>query len=367
VSASEPAVRPVTHVEDAWARHGHAAVRIGYLVTGDARRATRLSVACVRHALGTWRDLRGPEELDAYVLRHVIRRARRPSRRTPRPPGFGTWLSLGHRRRAALALVVGLGRDPAEASRILECSRATVDALVRKGLAEWDRRTGSLQGDRRARLAAWLQQASAEARVPGPAAPGLRAVALLRALSATCAVLVIAAAAAGAVAGSKRLAGWAPTAATTSSGFDPGPDGDAPVPTPEVGLRDSKRDWCPDPDNTLGFGRRPGAKAARVAMTFDAALIQNDWQTIAAFIDPSPLALGMRQRKWDTTAVARGLAVTYSASAADDEYALSFCGARVAARSWKVVMHDSNGVTYEGLAAFYLVRRSSGWKVWGSY
>ena len=367
MSASEPAKRPATLVEDAWARHGPAGVRIGYLLTGDAGRAARLSVACVRHALGTWRDLRGPEELDAYVLRHVIRRARRPCRRTPQPPGFGPWLSLGPRRRAALALVVGLGRDAAEASRILECSRATVDALVRKGLEEWDHRTGSQQGDQRARLASWLQQASAEARVPGPAARGLRAVALQRALSATCAVVVIAAAATAAVVGSQRLVGLAPTAAIASNDFDPGPDGNGPVPNPEVGLRDSKRDWCPEPDNTLGFGRRPRAKAARVVVTFDAALIQNDWQTIAAFIDPNPLALGMRQRKWDSTALARGLTVTYSASAADDEYVLTFCGARVAARSWKVVMHDSNGVTDEGLAAFYLVRRSSGWKVWGSY
>jgi hypothetical protein len=75
----------------------------------------------------------------------------------------------------------------------------------------------------------------------------------------------------------------------------------------------------------------------------------------------------MRQRKWDSTEHAHGLTVTYSASAALDEPARSFCGPRVAERSWKVVMHDANGVTSEGLAAFYLVRRATGWKVWGSY
>jgi DNA-directed RNA polymerase specialized sigma24 family protein len=347
----------------AWARHGPVAVRVAFSLTGDRERAVGLATASVRLALGTWRDVRGPEEMQIYVLRRVIRRSHR-WRGGAEAREARDWARVGHRRRAALTLVLGEELDPSEAARILECSRATIDSLVRKGLARWGA-TGSEEGGSRGRLSSWLRHLQDEVR-EHHAAPALRPVGLLRAASVACLVLALAGVTAGTVAAGRRIT--APPAASIAEGAPHRPaERDGSIPAPRVGLMDSRRDWCPDPDYTLPFGRRPGAKAARVALAFDAALVENDWRTIAELIDPSPLALGMRQRKWDSTELAHGLTVTYSESAALDEPVRSFCGLRVAARSWKVVMHDANGITSDGLAAFYLVRRATGWKVWGSY
>jgi uncharacterized membrane protein len=357
--------RGARRVAEAWSRHGPAAVRVAYCLTGDQQRAVKLATVSIRHALGTWRDIRGPDELQIYVLRHVIRRARR-IRWGAEPQDVGAWTRVTHRRRAALSLVLGEGLDPAEAARILECSRATVEAFVRKGVARWASATGSPEGDPRARLGVWLRDLTAEVRDNAPA-PALRPVGLLRAYSVVGLVLALAGMTLGTVAATRRLTEAAPAASTTATVTERLAGDDGSVPPPRVGLKDSRRDWCPDPDYTLPFGRRPRAKAARVALAFDAAVVDNDWETIAGLIDPSPLALGVRQRRWDSTELAHGLTVTYSSSAALDEPVRSFCGRRVASRSWKVVMHDANGVTSEGLAAFYLVRRATGWKVWGSY
>jgi hypothetical protein len=340
-------------------------VRVAYALTGDRQRAVKLAALSIRHALGTWRDIRGPDEMQIYVLRHVIQRARRRGWGT-KPQAVGAWTRISHRRRAALSLVLGEDLGPAEAARILECSRATVESLVRKGLARWASATGSQEGDARARLSAWLRDRTAQASDHAPG-PSLRPVGLLRAYSVLGLVLALAGMTLGSVAAGRRLSQAVPPPNRNGSVTERLAADDGSIPPPRVGLMDSRRDWCPDPDYTLPFGRRPRAKAARVALAFDAAVVENDWRTIAELIDPSPLALGVRQREWDSTELTRGLTVTYSSSAALDEPVRSFCGPRVASRSWKVVMHDANGVTSDGLAAFYLVRRATGWKVWGSY
>jgi hypothetical protein len=144
-------------------------VRVAYALTGDRQRAVKLAALSIRHALGTWRDIRGPDEMQIYVFRHVIQRARRRGWGT-KPQAVGAWTRISHRRRAALSLVLGEDLGPAEAARILECSRATVESLVRKGLARWASATGSQEGDARARLSAWLRDRTAQAsdHAPGP-------------------------------------------------------------------------------------------------------------------------------------------------------------------------------------------------------
>jgi hypothetical protein len=339
---------------------------VAFLLTGDHRRALNLAAASLRHAFATWRDLRGPDELESFLLHHVIRRAsrfRRPS--SPASPGFRAWASLGRRRRAALALVLAEARAPEDAARILECSRATVDALVRKGLAQWVAATGSPGGDGRARLEAWLMETVAEIGAESAAPPSLGPLGLLRAAGVAGALVVAAALTAGTLASGYRL--LAPPAETDSSTARDARGGRAVQTSRPVGLAGSRRDWCPDPDHTVGFGPRPRVRAARAALAFNTAVLADDWHTMARLIDPSPLALGLRERKWDATSVAKGLTVTYSEPATHDEPVLTLCGSQVAGRSWKVVMHDAKGINHRGVAAFYLVRRTSGWKVWGSY
>ncbi len=132
-----------------------------------------------------------------------------------------------------------------------------------------------------------------------------------------------------------------------------------------LSLRGSLEDFCPHLDGVLPFGPGADQKAARVALAFNRALVTDDRRGIATFIDPWPGALNLKPRPWDHTWVAHGLAIVRSASAESDRPAGDLCGEETAARSWKVVMHDAAGAS--SLAAFYLVRRAHGWKVWGSY
>jgi hypothetical protein len=139
----------------------------------------------------------------------------------------------------------------------------------------------------------------------------------------------------------------------------------ATTPRP-LSLHGSHEDFCPDLDGVLSFGPGAARKAARVALAFNNGLVGDDRRVIAAFIDPWPGALNLKPRPWDHTRAAHGLALTHSASAESDGRAIDLCGVTTAARSWKVVMHDSTGSS-TSQSSFYLVRRPQGWKVWGSY
>lgn len=120
---------------------------------------------------------------------------------------------------------------------------------------------------------------------------------------------------------------------------------------------------CPEVAGTLGPDPAAEEDAGRIAVRFNEAAHESDRTTVAALADPSALDL----ESWATTGTLEGLHVTSSASAADDGLVVFGCGPEVAERSWAVTISDESGTASAGSATFYLVRRSEGWKVWGSY
>ena len=126
-------------------------------------------------------------------------------------------------------------------------------------------------------------------------------------------------------------------------------------------------EWCPNLQGTLAFGPDPARAAAVVARQFDAALVRGDLTAAAALADPS--SLPFRAGHWASTVYAGGLRVLLSAPARSQPGGSSRlidygCGPRVAARAWVVELQDAEHTVPH---YFWLVRRESGWRAFGSY
>lgn len=119
---------------------------------------------------------------------------------------------------------------------------------------------------------------------------------------------------------------------------------------------------CPVPRPALPFNDATPRDAAGVALAFNEALVRGDARVIDRLAAPTA---GVKA--WGHTETSAGMVVAASKRATSDERIIVTCGPRVAERSWKVIVHDSNGVTAKGVATFYLVRLEEGWRVWGSY
>lgn len=111
----------------------------------------------------------------------------------------------------------------------------------------------------------------------------------------------------------------------------------------------------------------PGAheEAEAVALEVDRALASGETGGLSPLLDPS--IRGNRAATLSGTGSAQGLRVSDSRPASGDGLVTAGCGPEVAERSWAVTIHDGSGSESAGSATFYLVRRRSGWAVWGSY
>jgi hypothetical protein len=123
------------------------------------------------------------------------------------------------------------------------------------------------------------------------------------------------------------------------------------------------REWatftaCPDVSKTLTVGAGANAAASAVAITFALA----DPEVAAQLSDPVAPVNGLVPHAPES----RKGSIIGSSSARNDGLVVQTCGHHVAARSWRVAIDD--GTTSASLDTWlYLVRRQSGWKVWGSY
>jgi hypothetical protein len=115
---------------------------------------------------------------------------------------------------------------------------------------------------------------------------------------------------------------------------------------------------CPDISKTLPVGTTPNVAASAVAVKFVVAGPEAALQ----LSDPVAPANGLIAH----LAGRATASVLGSRSARNDGLLVRACGRRVAARSWRVTVDD--GTTSASLDTWvYLVRRPSGWKVWGRY
>ena len=332
------------------ARYESELFGLAFALSGDERRAAAVVQEALRRAVARYEDRRGGDALELFLFGRVVHHVPRSATRRD-DPSWNAWVEISPRRRAVLALLLRGHLDEAGVADALGWSASAVRKAADRGLTQWRRATG---GDRDS-LYALL---AAAAPIPATSRPGgalvLRRLLPLMMMAVLVAALVLA----------PPLTAPAPVTAPKLEMAEASSLDTAPSP---LALHGSQEDFCPNLEGTLPFGTGADQKVARVALAFNTALVNDDRRVIATYIDPWPGALNLKPRPWDHTWVSHGLAIVHSASAESDGPARDLCGATTAARSWKVVMHDSTGTSSSSLAAFYLVRRAQGWKVWGSY
>jgi hypothetical protein len=132
--------------------------------------------------------------------------------------------------------------------------------------------------------------------------------------------------------------------------------------------------WCPSVAGTLPVSQQTASGAGPVAVAFDLALNHHTRRLLARLEDPTighhalvPRREVLDSGYWAMTGIARGLRVVGGGPGAGDGLAAYGCGHAVAARTWIIGVHDASNTASAGGASFFLVRRPSGWKVWGSY
>lgn len=340
------------------ARYESELFGLAFALSGDERRAEAVVRDAMRRAVARYEDKRGADALELFLFGRIVHHVPRSATRRD-DPLWNAWIKISPKRRAVLALILRGHLGEERVADAMGWSVSAVRKAADRGLTEWGRATGGDRDSLQGLLAA-------QAQIPAATGPGA-ALVLRRLLPLSLAATLVAA-----VILAPPLTTPAPVAPPEAEGAAVASSlSTAPRP---LSLHGSREDFCPNLDGVLSFGAGADQKAARVAVAFNTALVRDDRRVIATYIDPWPGALNLKPRPWDHTRVAHGLAVILSASAESDGPATDLCGVTTAARSWKVIMHDSTGTSAgEGrtsstsLAAFYLVRRAHGWKVWGSY
>jgi DNA-directed RNA polymerase specialized sigma24 family protein len=375
-----------SRIDLAFSQHVPYAARLAYLLTGDAALAHRLARRAFDRAIGHWQDVRGEDILQEFVLRQVVTSVRhrslfsarsiraRPRRGRSQPPSredavekprsehrppdelWRALLRLGVRRRVAVVLTHWGDLDEAQAAEVLECSVGGLRSLSASGTRALA--AGRSPSRLSERLPEELQRRAAELP-PGPQLTPedtrhLRRRKTLLALGAVLLSVLSATAAVGGTLAVIRRAREANNDPLTSEEFRR---------VTEAAPKDLGGP-CPPKSKMLPIsnGRSQAQRLARLAEEFNASLIENDPRSIRRLS-----FFGRRSLPWASTSTTRGVKVTLSAPVGKNELPSYRCGARVARRTWKVVMHDANGTTSRGIASFYLVQTREGWKVWASW
>jgi len=335
------------------------AFQFAWLITGNEQLAQRLAVRGWRRSMGSMQDLRGPDVAEARVLRTVLSGAVRSNLRRRRGAGGdldGAWLRLPPRTRAALVLLYFDEIDPRHVADVLECSDATLESLRGRGLSHLRPHLG--EGEE-GRLQSWLTERAESAPAPPSESVRLRrGVNRRRLMTVAGTALLAVLLAAGAVAGTR-------VALDRAENPPSGADREVPPVEPQLGNRVVElRRGCPDPKR-IGPVPKKGAEdgAADVAVQFNKALVLDNKRMVRALSEPSAEPT---YGAWASTGSNKGLSVTsVSKISAGDLFSIA-CGRKVTRRSLRVVMHDRNGTTSEGLAFFYLAHTNDGWKVWAA-
>jgi DNA-directed RNA polymerase specialized sigma24 family protein len=331
------------------------AFEFAWLLTGDEETATRLALRAWRRSMGSMLDLRGPDVLEARILRSIVSQARRTGflHRSPRVEGFeGAWLRLPARTRAALVLQELEEIDPRHVADILECSDATVASITSRG------RKQLAGAEEDGHLKRWLEARAAETPLPPTESLKIRRSAALRRLLTVAGTTLLAILlAAGAIAGTRAAVNRATSPPET-------------IVDEEVslnrGLRDrivELRTSCPDGRRFQALPRKGAVAAARAAVRFNDAVIRRDARSVRLLAEPSAEPT---RGAWAHTLSRKGVVVTSVRRVSPEDLFSVACGRDITNRTLRVVIHDRNGVTSEGLAFFYLGHTEDGWRVWAA-
>jgi len=350
----------VSKLDLSYSQYVPRAFLFAFLITLDERLSERLALRGFRRAMGTLQDLRGPDMLEARVLRSVVtgaQRARLVHRRKSEDPLTAEWLHLPVIARAALVLTFLDGTDPRRVADILECSDATVISLTTRRLGRLGRHLGHT--DHEDLLAAWLKRQEGHAPAPPPESERLRrSVGLRRVLTVIGALLASLLLVTGAVVAANTAVRRASSLALPAVEDDPGP-----VERAFTGVVHELRSGCPQPQGFLPRPKGAARDAAEIAVRFNKAVIREDEFMVQELTEPTAKPT---RGSWASTKTVKGLRVTSSQPVSKKDVFTQACGRKVTRRSMRVVMHDRSGVNIEGLAFFYLGYTPNGWLVWAA-
>ena len=356
-------MRPETRrkLDLSYSQHVPRAFLFAWLLTGKRQHAARLAIRGWRRAMGSMQDLRGPDVLEARMLRTVMSGAGRVNLLHRRGAGDdlgGAWLRIPPRTRAALVMLYFDEIDPRRVADVLECSDATLASIKSRGLNQLKPHLGEFEADEESHLQRWLTERADAAPAPPPESVQLRHnVGRRRLMTVVGTALLAVLLAAGAVAG---------TRVALHRAANPPPERGAEDPVrvdPVLQNRiEDLRIGCPDPARLEALPRRTG-KAADVAVRFNEAVVRGDRRTVGRLAEPTAAPT---KGTWASTKSHRGVRVTGALRVDPGDLFSVACGQDVARRSLRIVLHDRNGITSEGLAFFYLAHTRDGWRVWAA-
>lgn len=354
-------MRPETRrkLDLSYSQHVPRAFLFAWLLTGHEQLAARLAVRGWRRSMGSMQDLRGPDVMEARMLRSVVSGAARRNLLHRRGAGDdldGAWLHIPSRTRAALVMLYFDDIDPRHVADVLECSDATLASVKSRGLTQLKPHLG--EAEEESRLQRWLTERADTAPAPPPESVRLRrSVGRRRLVTVVGAALMAVLLAAGAVAGTRVALHRAANPPSETARDD--------IVVDRV-LRnriETLREGCPDPGRLRPLPKKGVKDAAQVAVRFNEALVLGDKRTVRALAEPTAEPT---YGTWASTSTHRGVKVT-SASKVDREDLFTVaCGRNITRRTLRIVMHDRNGITSEGLAYIYLAHTKDGWRVWAA-
>jgi hypothetical protein len=283
-------------------------------------------------------------------------RANLRRRRGPLGDLGGAWMHLPLRIRAALIMLYFDEVDPRHVADVLECSDSTLSSLSSRGLGSLRPHLGEAE---EGRLKSWLIERAESAPDAPPESGRLRrSVNRRRLMTLGGTTLMVMLLAVGAYAGTRMALDRAqnPPSETIR-------DEAYPLP-PELRSRVERlRSGCPNPQRLGILPERGAMDAAAVAVRFNKALVLDDEPTVRALTVPSAKPT---YGTWASTESNKGVTVTSTGRVSAEDLFSVACGRSVTRHSLRVVMHDRNGTTSEGLAFFYLAHTRDGWRVWAA-
>ncbi|MGH2826115.1 MAG: RNA polymerase sigma factor [Actinomycetota bacterium] len=350
----------VSKLDLSYSQYVPRAFVFAFLITLDEQLSERLALRGFRRSMGTLQDLRGPDMLEARVLRSVItgaQRARLVHRQASDDALTAAWLHLPVIARATLVLSFLDGADPRRIADILACSDATVASLTTRGLGRLGRHLGHT--DHEDLLAAWLKRQEGRAPAPPPESERLRrSVGLRRVLAVIGALLAALLFVTGAVVAANTAVRRASSLALPAVENDP-----ERIERVSTGVVHELRPGCPEPQGFLPRPKGAAREAAEIAVLFNKAVIRKDKPTVRGLTEPTAKPT---RGTWASTKTARGIKVTSSRPVTKADVFTRACGRKVTRRSMRVVVHDRSGVNSQGLAFFYLAYTHQGWLVWAA-
>jgi DNA-directed RNA polymerase specialized sigma24 family protein len=366
-----------------WHRVGADATRLAFLLDPDPEAARATARRAFSRCITRMQDRRSADLIDVWFRRDVVRLVARRNRvvgvrralnrRRPEVdelPGQSAvrrelWhalMRLPVKQRAAIVLDVFEHMPRARAADALGRSVAGTSALLARGWAGLEARLGSRpeESELEKLLAAAAEHLEAASAQPVEITKlGRRA----RAVSAVVAICLAGGAAGGTIVASSALSTAqreADESRISGDSDDSSREGGSDI---GLGFRGSPG-WCPDPRRALTIDSETGKDATRAAIRVGISIVKGYTNQLEHLIEVPAGAPPPRQ--WPAPAGAGRLSIVARGFGGLNDSLTIDCGVQVADRTWIAIIEDREP-PWDDAVAFYVVRRPTGFKVWGSY